>query len=147
MSEKSHKIISLVSYLLAAPFLPLQIRDQTHLNAVRAYIDRVSPSLKLKEGAKNFHAPSPIFPVANGSIHRPPGISVTWYKICPRVGGFDRSLVINSSVCYLELSYSKPNASSSRRVRLSDQKYNNTVTNRENRVISQPQSCGVQGND
>ena len=32
VSEKSHKMISLVSYLLATPFLPLQTRDQTHLN-------------------------------------------------------------------------------------------------------------------
>ena len=37
VSEKSHKIISLVSYLLAAPFLELQTRDQTHLNDVRVH--------------------------------------------------------------------------------------------------------------
>ena len=36
-SEKSHKIISQVSYLLAAPFLPLQTRDQTHLNDARVH--------------------------------------------------------------------------------------------------------------
>ena len=35
VSEKSHKIISLVSYLLAETFLPLQTRDQTHLNGAR----------------------------------------------------------------------------------------------------------------
>ena len=32
VSEKSHKIISLVSYQLAAPFRQLQAKDQTHLN-------------------------------------------------------------------------------------------------------------------
>ena len=32
VSAKSHKIILLVSYLLAAPFLPLQTRDYIHLN-------------------------------------------------------------------------------------------------------------------
>ena len=37
VSEKSHKIISLVSYLLAAPFFPLQTRDQTHLNDARLH--------------------------------------------------------------------------------------------------------------
>ena len=37
VSEKSHKIISLDSYLLAAPFLELQTWDQTHLNDVRVH--------------------------------------------------------------------------------------------------------------
>ena len=37
MLEKSHKIISLVSYLLAAPFLPLQFRDRTYLNSERVH--------------------------------------------------------------------------------------------------------------
>ena len=37
VSEKSHKIISLVSYVLAAPFLPLQTRNQTHLNGTRVH--------------------------------------------------------------------------------------------------------------
>ena len=32
VSEKSHKIISPISYLLAAPFFPIQTRDETHLN-------------------------------------------------------------------------------------------------------------------
>ena len=36
-SEKSRKIILLVSYLLVSPFLPLQTRDQTHLNDARAH--------------------------------------------------------------------------------------------------------------
>ena len=42
--EKSHKIISPVSYLLAAPFLPLQTRDQTHLNDVSVYVYRIANS-------------------------------------------------------------------------------------------------------
>ena len=37
VSEKSHKIISPISYLLAAPFLPLQTRDETHLNDARVH--------------------------------------------------------------------------------------------------------------
>ena len=37
VSEKSHEIILLVSYLLAAPFFPLQTRDQTHLNDTPVY--------------------------------------------------------------------------------------------------------------
>ena len=37
VSEKSHKFISLVSYLLAAMFLPLQTWDQTHLNGTRVH--------------------------------------------------------------------------------------------------------------
>ena len=40
VSEKSHKIISLVSYLLAAPFLSLQTRVQTHLNDARTSSSR-----------------------------------------------------------------------------------------------------------
>ena len=38
--EKSQKIISPISYLLAAPLLPLQTRDQTHLNDARTYSSR-----------------------------------------------------------------------------------------------------------
>ena len=37
VSETSHNIILLVSYLLAAPFLPLQTRHQTHLNGARVH--------------------------------------------------------------------------------------------------------------
>ena len=37
VSEKSHEIISLVSYQLAAPFRPLQTGDQTHLNDARLH--------------------------------------------------------------------------------------------------------------
>ena len=35
VSEKSHEVISPICYLLAALFLPLQTRDQMHLNDVR----------------------------------------------------------------------------------------------------------------
>ena len=37
VSEKSYKIISPISYLLAALFLPLQARDQMHMNDVRVH--------------------------------------------------------------------------------------------------------------
>ena len=37
MLEMSHNIIFPVSYILAAPFFPLQTREQTHLNDTRIH--------------------------------------------------------------------------------------------------------------